>query len=42
VENKVPMVSCFHEITKPEIGKVLAKNGFIIDKGDYIVKGIEY
>jgi ribosomal protein S18 acetylase RimI-like enzyme len=41
-ENKVPTVSCFHEITKPEIGKTLAKNGFAVDKGDYIVKGINY
>ncbi len=42
-EKGVPVVSCFHEITRPKIGEALAKNGFKVDSGsDYIVKGKEY
>ncbi|HIH88985.1 TPA: GNAT family N-acetyltransferase [Candidatus Bathyarchaeota archaeon] len=41
-EKGISTVSCFHEVTRPEIGKILAKNGFKVDAGDYIVKGIDY
>jgi ribosomal protein S18 acetylase RimI-like enzyme len=42
VESNVPLVSCFYEVTRPDIGKVLAGEGFKTDSSDYIVKGIEY
>ncbi len=41
-EKGIPTVSCFHEVTKPEIGKALTRNGFKVDAAEQIVKGINY
>ncbi len=38
----IPQVSCFHEVTRPKTSAALAKNGFKVDAGDYIVKGTEF
>jgi ribosomal protein S18 acetylase RimI-like enzyme len=39
-ERGIPQLSCFYEVTKPDIGRALARNSFKVDASDYIVKGI--
>jgi ribosomal protein S18 acetylase RimI-like enzyme len=42
VERGIPQISCFHEVTKPDIGRTLLENGFKMDAAEQIVKGIYF